>query len=307
MYLCGQMNSNSAESVKSAVSSAWIKDVAQLFKAKLSFIVVLSATLGYLMGPNTPQLVPMLTLAVGGFFLTGASNAFNQIWERDLDKLMKRTADRPIPTGRISVTEAAIIASISTVIGVGSLWFFLNPLSGILGIIAIFFYVFLYTPLKQKSSLAVFVGAFPGAIPPMLGYVAASGSFGIEPGALFATQFMWQFPHFWAIAWVAHEDYSKAGYKLLPFNSGKTKKSAFQIYLYSLFLIPASLLPWAFPAGSPMIGNFGMAVVLSAGVAFAYLAWKLYRSCSDKDAKTLMFASFLYLPIVQIFYVIDKL
>lgn len=295
------------EVTKTKASPSRVKDVAVLFKAKLSFIVVLSAILGYLMGPGSASFTTLLALSVGGFFLTGASNTFNQIWEKDLDALMKRTEDRPLPAGRMSVTEAAIIGGVSALGGIGILWFLINPLCGILGLIAIFFYVFLYTPMKQKSSLAVFIGAFPGAIPPMLGYVAASGSFGVEPGALFATQFMWQFPHFWAIAWVAHEDYQRGGYKLLPFNDGKTKRSAFQIFLYSLFLIPASLIPWAFPAESPMIGNLGMAVVLISGIVFAYLAWKLFRSCSDKDAKILMFASFIYLPIVQIFYVIDKL
>lgn len=295
------------EVTKSKASTSRVKDIAMLFKAKLSFIVVLSAILGYLMGPGSASFTTLFALSVGGFFLTGASNTFNQIWEKDLDALMKRTADRPLPTGRMSVNEAAIIGGVSALGGIGILWFLINPLCGILGLIAIFFYVFLYTPMKQKSSLAVFIGAFPGAIPPMLGYVAASGSFGVEPGALFATQFMWQFPHFWAIAWVAHEDYQRGGYKLLPFNDGKTKRSAFQIFLYSLFLIPASLIPWAFPAESPMIGNLGMSVILISGIAFAYLAWKLFRSCSDKDAKILMFASFIYLPIVQIFYVIDKL
>ena len=161
--------------------------------------------------------------------------------------------------------------------------------------------------MKQRNSLAVFIGAFPGAIPPMLGYVAASGTFGVEPGVLFATQFMWQFPHFWAIAWVAYDDYKTAGYKLMPFNDGRSKRSAFQILLYSLFLIPVSILPWAFPVAEPMIGNIGLAVIGACGIAFAYLAWRLYRSCETRDAKILMFASFIYLPVVQVFYVIDKL
>lgn len=259
------------------------------------------------MGAETVSGIALASLVIGGFLLSGASNGFNQVWEKDLDLLMKRTQNRPMPQGRMSVTEGLVISSIAAVAGVLILWLSLNALCGILGIIALFFYVFLYTPMKQRNSLAVFIGAFPGAIPPMLGYVAASGTFGVEPGVLFATQFMWQFPHFWAIAWVAYDDYKTAGYKLMPFNDGRSKRSAFQILLYSLFLIPVSILPWAFPVAEPMIGNIGLAVIGACGIAFAYLAWRLYRSCETRDAKILMFASFIYLPVVQVFYVIDKL
>ena len=284
-----------------------MKDLAAFFKIRLTLIVVLSSVLGYFMGSPTANWSQLIALIVGGILLTGASNGFNQVWERDLDRLMSRTMNRPLPTGRMSVSEGLIIACISGLVGIATLWYFLNTLSGILGAIALFFYVFLYTPMKQKSGLAVFIGAFPGAIPPMLGYVAATGEFGLEPGLLFATQFMWQFPHFWAIAWVVDDDYRKAGYKLLPFEGGRTKASAFQILLYTLFLIPVSLLPWVFPAEGPMVGNTALAVVAVSGIAFAWLALKLYRSCTIKDAKILMFASFIYLPIVQLFYVIDKL
>ncbi len=296
-----------ASGLSKSVSFARFRDLAAFFKLRLSLIVVLSAILGYFMGTSTADWGALAALSLGGLLLTGASNGFNQVWERDLDRLMRRTEDRPLPSGRMSVVEGLLIAGVSAISGILILWFFLNPLCGILGVIAIFFYVFLYTPMKQKSALAVFIGAFPGAIPPMLGYVAATGEFGVEPGALFATQFMWQFPHFWAIAWVAHDDYQRAGYKLLPFNAGRSKRSAFQILLYSLFLIPVSLLPWALPAEAPMIGNAGMTIVLASGLAFAWLAFRLYRSSTTKDAKILMFASFIYLPIVQVMYVIDKL
>jgi heme o synthase len=161
--------------------------------------------------------------------------------------------------------------------------------------------------LKGKTSLSVFVGAFPGALPPMIGYVAATGDFGIEPGTLFAVQFMWQFPHFWAIAWLAHDDYARAGYQLLPFRGGRTKESAFQIVLYTAFCIPASLLPWALPTGAPMVGNAALVVALVAGLGFLWAALKLYRSLELADARRLMFASFLYLPLVQIAYVLDRL
>ncbi len=296
-----------AEVSKSISSASRVKDLAVFFKIRLTLIVVLSSVLGYFMGTSLVSWSSLASLIIGGVLLTGASNGFNQIWERDLDKLMNRTMNRPLPTGRMSVTEAMVVACLSGLAGILILWWFLNPLSGILGAIALFFYVFLYTPMKQKSGLAVFIGAFPGAIPPMLGYVAATGKFGIEPGILFATQFMWQFPHFWAIAWVVDEDYRKAGYKLLPFEGGRTRQSAFQILLYSLFLIPVSILPWAMPTEAPMVGNLALTVVGISGLAFAWLAYKLYRSCDTKDAKILMFASFIYLPIVQLFYVIDKL
>ncbi|MCH2198369.1 MAG: heme o synthase [Flavobacteriales bacterium] len=301
-------NLKSAESISRSYSFGdRLKDIAAFFKVRLTFIVVLSSFLGYLMGAEQVSWFAVSALVVGGFLLTGASNGLNQVWERDLDGLMKRTQNRPLPTGRMGVAEGITLATVSGLAGILILWQFLNPLSGLLGAIAIFFYVFLYTPMKQRSPLAVFIGAFPGAIPPMLGYVAATGDFNVEPGTLFATQFMWQFPHFWAIAWVAHEDYTKAGYKLLPFNGGRTKSSAFQIFLYSMVLIPVSLLPWALPAEAPMIGNWGAAVVAACGAIFAWYAWKLYKSTDTKDAKILMFASFIYLPIVQIMYVIDKL
>ncbi|MGF1566111.1 MAG: heme o synthase [Flavobacteriales bacterium] len=296
-----------AEVTKTVSTHSKVKDLAAFFKIRLTLIVVLSSVLGYFMGTPSTDFTQLLALIIGGTLLTGASNGFNQVWERDLDRLMSRTMNRPLPTGRMSVPEGLVIAFISGAAGIITLWYFLNTLSGILGAIALFFYVFLYTPMKQKSGLAVFIGAFPGAIPPMLGYVAATGQFGLEPGLLFATQFMWQFPHFWAIAWVVDDDYRKAGYKLLPFEGGRTKASAFQILLYTLFLIPVSLLPWVFPAEGPMVGNIALTVVGASGIAFAWLAFKLYRSCTIQDAKILMFASFIYLPIVQLFYVIDKL
>jgi protoheme IX farnesyltransferase len=187
------------------------------------------------------------------------------------------------------------------------LWIFINPASGILGLFSFFSYVFIYTPLKRVTSLSVFVGAIPGAIPPMLGYVAATNDYGLQAGILFAIQFMWQFPHFWAIAWVAHEDYQRGGYQLLPFSEGRTKRSAFQMFSFSLALIPVSLIPWALPADQPMIGNIAALVAVISGIIMSWLAWKLYKSCETADARRLMFASFIYLPVVQLFYVIDKL
>ncbi len=279
-----------------------VRDIGLLTKVRLALVVVISAVAGYFMGPGEFSLIHLLLLIVGGFLVTGASNAFNQAIEHNLDRLMDRTRGRPIPAGRMSVVESIAIASIFAVAGIVCLAM-INWLSAVLGFLALFIYVAVYTPLKQITPWAVFVGAFPGAIPPMLGYIAASGSFGLEPGILFVVQFIWQFPHFWAIAWVVDEDYAKAGFSLLPSTGRKDKSSAFQILLYSLFLIPASLLPWMFQ----MTGNWSAIPVTLLGVGFAYLAFRLLRTCERKEARVLMFASFIYLPLVQLLYVIDKL
>ncbi len=283
-----------------------IKDIATLFKLRLGFFVVLSAMLGWFMAVDDIDLMTLLILTGGGYLLTGASNGLNQIIEHRIDGLMDRTANRPLPTGRMTRGRALLYSLLAAAGGLGCL-FSLNTLSGWLGVAAIVSYAFVYTPLKSKTSLSVFVGAFPGALPPMIGYVAATGDFGIEPGTLFAVQFMWQFPHFWAIAWLAHDDYQKAGYQMLPFPAGRTKASANQILMYTLFCIPASLLPWALPTGQPMVGNWALGVCVLAGVMFLVPAVRLQRSLALKDAKQLMFASFIYLPVVQIIYVLDKI
>ncbi|MFM9004676.1 MAG: heme o synthase, partial [Flavobacteriales bacterium] len=249
----------------------------------------------------------LAALCIGGLLLTGGSNGLNQALEREWDKLMIRTQNRPIPTGRMSVQVAVTISLIAGIAGIIILWYYCGTACGILGASAFVLYVALYTPLKRVSSLAVFVGAFPGAIPPMLGYVAATNDFGLEAGLLFAMQFMWQFPHFWAIAWVAHDDYLRGGYKLLPFNEGRSKKTAYQILLYSLFLIPVSLLPWALPLEAPMTGNIAAIITALAGVFMSYYAFRLVQSCDTADARKVMFASFFYLPVVQLAYVIDKI
>lgn len=283
-----------------------IKDISTLFKLRLGFFVVLSAILGWFMAVDTIDFTTFLRLAIGGYLLTGASNGLNQIIETRVDGLMDRTSNRPLPTGRMTARQAWFFSLLAGVIGIGCL-FSLNPLSGWLGVAAIVSYAFIYTPLKGRTSLSVFVGAFPGALPPMIGYVAATGDFGIEPGTLFAVQFMWQFPHFWAIAWLAHDDYMKAGYQMLPFSGGRTKRSAWQVVVYTLFCIPASLLPWALPNGSPMVGNYALAVALICGFLFLIPALELYRTLEVKSARKLMFASFFYLPLVQLAYVLDKL
>ena len=284
-----------------------IADIAALFKLRLASLVVVSAYLGYFMGSSSADWLELIALGVGGFLLTGGSNGMNQVLERDFDKLMTRTQNRPLPAGRMSVAEATIYSLIAAAAGIVLLWTIINTACGVLGLMAFFMYVFLYTPLKRITSLAVFVGAIPGSVPPMLGYVAATGNYGLEAGVLFAMQFMWQFPHFWAIAWVAHEDYLRGGYQLLPFASGRSKKSAFQILIYSLFLVPVSLLPWALPASSPMVGNLAAIIAVIAGTVMVWYSFRLYKSCDTSDAKKLMFSSFFYLPLVQLFYVLDKL
>jgi len=269
-------------------------------KFRLSFLVILSALSGYLFAGGK-DLLEITYLMLGGTLVTGASNGANQIWERNLDKIMNRTNRRPLPTGQMSLQEAYIIVVLFLIVGSYLLWL-INMKSALLGLLAFISYVFVYTPMKQVSPWAVFVGAFPGAIPPFLGAIAATNQFGFIPGILFFVQFTWQFPHFWAIAWVLYDDYKKAGFSLLPAKDGKSKASGFQIMAYSLALIPFSLMPW-------ILGWTGIITLISAsllGVWFFYLSYKLYHSCETSDARKLMFASFVYLPIIQFIYVFDR-
>jgi len=283
------------------------RDIATLFKLRLSLLVIVSAIAGYGMGVEVWNLRDLIYLVFGGVLLTAGSNGMNQVWEIELDKLMHRTMNRPLPQDRMTLKLATVLSISAAVLGVGLLWGGLNLASGVLGLSAFVLYVFVYTPLKRISSIAVFVGAIPGALPPMIGYVAATGNFGLEAGMLFAVQFMWQFPHFWAIAWVLQEDYARAGYKLLPFEEGRSKRSAFQILVYTLFCIPVSLLPWALPIQQPMVGGIAAIVSVLMGLMMAYYAFRLFRSCEIKDAKSLMFSSFVYLPVVQLAEVFNRI
>lgn len=287
--------------VEKTNSTSKVKDYVLLLKLRLAFLVVLSAVSGYLFLGGAIN-INFAYLIIGGFLITGASNGFNQIIEKDLDKLMARTANRPIPSGRMSVNEAFIVSAISAIVGT-ILLFQINYFSGILGILAFAMYVFLYTPMKRITPWAVFVGAFPGAIPPLLGVVAVTGTFDLTAGTIFFIQFIWQFPHFWAIAWVLDDDYAKAGFSLLPSKKRKNKTSAFQILLYTLFMVPVSLLPWVFGWTSDVTAF----VASAAGAWFFLKAYQLYYHLDDKSAKKLMFASFIYLPIIQFLYVFDKI
>ncbi|MCO5258854.1 MAG: heme o synthase [Crocinitomicaceae bacterium] len=277
-----------------------LKQYFLLTKFRLSFTVMISALAGYLFNGGTSWKEATI-LCVGGLLITCASNASNQIWERNLDAKMKRTMKRPLPSGDMSVTEAVI--AVILFVGIG-LWMLatINWPTFLLGLFGYVSYVFAYTPTKRVSPWAVFVGAFPGAVPPMIGAVAASGVFSLVPGALFFIQFIWQFPHFWAIAWVAHDDYNAGGFSLLPSRTGRSKASAFQIALYCLVLIPFSLLPWLFG----WTGNISMILITLIGGVFYWYAYKLYQTLEIKDAKRLMFASFIYLPIIQFILVFDR-
>jgi protoheme IX farnesyltransferase len=278
-----------------------IKSYIKFTKFRLSFLVILSALSGYLF-VGGDSWIEVFYLLIGGMLVTAASNGSNQIWERDLDKLMKRTESRPIPQGHMSVKEGIIIVTISLIVGL-ALLYQLNLISALLGLAAFISYVFIYTPMKRVSQWAVFVGAFPGAIPPMLGAIAETGSFGLIPGVLFFVQFTWQFPHFWAIAWVVYDDYKAGGFSLLPSKSGKTKNSAFQIVAYSLALIPFSLLPWLLG----WTGTVSMIIATVLGGIFFLYSYRLFLTCDDKDARKLMFASFFYLPIIQFVFVFDRI
>ncbi|MFT5778918.1 MAG: protoheme IX farnesyltransferase [Crocinitomicaceae bacterium] len=271
-------------------------------KFRLSALVVVSALSGYLFVGEFNWL-DLTYLLVGGLLVTAASNGSNQIWERELDKKMKRTAQRPLPQGHMGLNEAYYVVTVCLIAGT-ALLYMLNLESALLGLAAYVSYVFMYTPLKRKTAWAVLVGAFPGAIPPMMGVVAHDEiGFGMIAGVLFFVQFTWQFPHFWAIAWVAYDDYKAGGFSLLPSNSGRSKNSAFQIVVYSLALIPFSLLPWLLE----FTGTWSMVVATLIGAVFFLYSYRLYLTCEVKDARKLMFASFFYLPIIQFVYVFDRI
>ncbi|MES2747781.1 MAG: heme o synthase [Bacteroidota bacterium] len=282
-------------------------DFKEITKAGLAISVLFSSIAGYLLGFDSAHpfsWMTLLMLSVGGYCMVGASNAYNQVIEKDLDALMDRTKNRPVPAGRMSSSTALIVASLLTIIGL-VLLYFINPKTAMFGAISIFLYVSIYTPLKTKTPLSVFVGAFPGAIPFMLGWVAATGNFGIEAGTLFLIQFFWQFPHFWAIGWFLYEDYEKAGFFMLP-TGKKDKSTAMQIILYTVWLIVASLLPSLGYTGQLFISPIAAIVVFLLGLWMLYYAVKLYQSRTAKAAKSLMLTSVFYITLLQIIYIADK-
>ena len=281
-----------------------VSDFKSITKIRLSISVVFSSVAGYFLAAEAIQIKPLILLALGGYFMVGASNAFNQIIERDLDALMQRTKNRPIPSGRMSVNVAFFIASLFTVLGVWTLYN-LNPKTAMYGAVSIFLYTCVYTPLKTKTPLSVFAGAIPGAIPFMLGWVAVTGEFGMEPGILFAIQFFWQFPHFWAIGWFLFEDYEKGGFFMLP--TGKRDKStAIQIIMYTIWTIILSVIPAFGLTGSLILSIPAVILVFLLGVVMLYFAVLLYKKQSIKAARQLMLVSVSYITLLQIIFVVDK-
>lgn len=298
------MNLDGTTLVAEASAGLKIRAYVDLLKPRLSLLVAFSCAFGYALATRGQMdwiILTMLTL--GGFLLSGASVIINQIIEKDLDKVMTRTMNRPIPSGRLTVQESFIYSIILLVISLAILWVATNPLTTVLAFVSMLLYCFAYTPLKRVGPVAVFVGAIPGALPPLLGWTAATASISHEALIIFGIQFIWQFPHFWAIAWVADDDYKKAGFKLLPSGGGKDLNTAIQIMIYTLFLIPLGLLPATFG----ITGLSSAIVATICGAAFFAQTFSLMKTGSRQSALRIMFGSFLYLPIVQIAYLLDKL
>ena len=281
-----------------------VSDVKELTKVRLAVSVVFSSIAGYFLGAETLDIGAMALLGFGGYCMVGASNAFNQVIEKDLDALMKRTRNRPIPAGRMTPTTALAIAIAMTILGVLAL-FILSPKTALFGAISIFLYTSVYTPLKTITPLSVFVGAIPGAIPFMLGWVAATNEFGIEPGTLFMIQFFWQFPHFWALGWMLDDDYRKGGFKMLP-TGKKDTGTALQIILYTIWMIVISIMAVFGVTGRLHLSMVGAAIVLIMGLVMLAFAFRLFEKRDNKTARKLMLASVSYITLVQLVYVIDK-
>ena len=284
--------------------TSWVKNFTEITKLRLSVSVVFSSVAGYLLGAAEVDFMILLLLCIGGYCMVGASNVYNQIMERDLDSLMDRTKNRPIPAGRMSIAAALSIAVILTIVGITVLYS-INPQTAMFGAISIFIYVFLYTPLKTKTPLSVFVGAFPGAIPFMLGWVAATNDFGIEPGTLFMIQFFWQFPHFWAIGWFLFDDYKKGGFFMLP-TGKRDRTTAVQVVFYSVCTVLSSLIPAFGVTGVFYITPISAVIIGGLGIWFVYYGLRLYKQKTDTSAKQLMLVSVSYITLLQIIYVADK-
>ena len=287
-----------------------LRDYMQLTKPSLSIMVVFSSVICYLLAPKVVEYdwLMIVLLFVGGFLVTGSANAINQTVEKDTDALMKRTKSRPIASGRMSVTEGWAFAIITGISGVAMLSYFFNPLSGVLATFSLFLYAFVYTPLKKVNAIAVLVGAFPGALPCLIGWAAGNDAvFDAGNGwkdwggwVLFGIQFLWQFPHFWAIAWIAHKDYAEAGFRLLPAEKGPTRFTAIQTVMYAVLLIPVCVLPYVIGLAeySSMQGKICLGIVMLANLFLVVQCIRLYKQMDAKAARTVMFSSYIYLPVV---------
>ncbi len=285
-----------------------LKEFKEMTKMGLAFSVVFSTLAGYVLAVPDIRSINYLTiiaLAIGGYCMVGASNVYNQIIERDLDAKMNRTANRPIASGRVKPTPAFILAVVLTIIGIGILYA-VNPKTAMFGAISIFLYTSVYTPLKTVTPLSVFVGAFPGAIPFMLGWVAETNNFGIEAGTLFLIQFFWQFPHFWAIGWFLFEDYKRGGFSMLP-TGKKDNKTLTQIILYTIWLMIVSIFPVFNVTGRLYLTPIAAGLVFLAGIWMLLAAVNLYKKRTDKAARSLMLVSVTYISLIQIIYVLDKI
>ncbi len=279
------------------------KVIFELTKFRLSLLVSFSAIFGFILATDNIIFFDLLVLGISGYFVTAASVINNQIIEKDLDSKMDRTKDRPLPTNRISKRNSLITSVFFMVIGLTIMTLYFNMVAGLLSLVSLFLYTFIYTPLKRIGPIAVFVGAIPGALPPLIGWVAFSGEITMEAIIIFSIQFIWQFPHFWAIAWIYHDDYKKVGFKLLPSKGEKNFNTALNIMTYTLFLIPLGLLPTIFG----ITGIISGAVAVLCAILFLAQTFKLFKDYSRSSALKIMFGSFIYLPIVQISFILDKL
>ena len=275
-----------------------------LTKVRLALSVVFSTLAGYILAADKIQVLDMLLLLVGGYCMVGASNSFNQIIEKDKDALMNRTKNRPLPTKKITSSNAFWISVFLTIAGLGILYT-INYKTAFFAGLSVFIYTCIYTPLKSITPLSVFVGAIPGAIPFMLGWVAATNKFGIEPGTLFMIQFFWQFPHFWALGWMLDDDYKKAGFNMLP-TGQRDKKTAIQIILYVLWMIIISVFPYSGLTGSLTLSFYGVIIVLFVGIIMLFFAINLYNRMDINSAKNLFLYTIFYLTSIQLVYIIDK-
>lgn len=286
------------------METSLIKEVIRLGKLRLSTSVVFSSVAGYLLGYQVFNWVHFILLIIGGITVVAASNALNQMYEKDRDALMNRTKNRPLPLGTMSMRQAWVTSIILLAIGLSALYV-INPMTSYFGALSVVLYAIVYTPLKARTPMAVFVGAFPGAIPYMLGWVAARNDFDIETGTLFAQQFFWQFPHFWAIAWFSYDDYARAGYYLLP-SRRKDRSSQLFIIVYTLWMIAVGILPAFGITGELTLSIPGAVAVFALGLWVLEKGRRLLQDSDDKTARKLMFSSIGYLTGMQIIYIIDR-
>lgn len=301
------MTKSSEHTVKSQSFSlaAKVKDYMLLIKFTLSFTVVFSCVICYLLAPKVVEYdwYMILLLFLAGMLITGSANAINQAVEKDTDAMMKRTSKRPVANGNMSQNEAYTFALIAGLVGVGMMWYYFNFSSALVSAFSLFLYAFIYTPLKKINSIAVLIGALPGALPCLIGWVTGNDDFALGGWVLFGMQFLWQFPHFWAIAWVAHADYTKAGFKLLPADKGPTKFTAIQTIMYSFLMIPIGMVPYFIG----LTGITSLWIVLVCNLFMVFQSARLYKEMDVKAARRVMFSSYIYLPIVLLAMLADKM